>query len=1275
MGKDVFGYKNYGIYTQKNRDRQRVRYVNSPEGLLTDDFLCAIFELDPESSDAEVKRALKVRILNIKRREFSGARKRLGECLDWENWQFTHGFEAAMKINALLPVGITHLVVDGGFEVTFTSKKDYPFIKVQEGLFGTPALKVRVRSDQLEPAFYDPIGDDKKTIGVEMVYDADLEFDCRIQSDEDYTFRDEHVDYEGRPERQLMTAFSLFLTQISEGITFGNIPEIRIWLKFGDAGDSDDHKKMLALMIERFTRETEFSRRVILEKGISWLGIDKISVGYLIDLLIARKLEMGIQALLLQKISKYWRQVKDEHIEKKLVDLFNSNIDPWKSLLQAYLGASFTPQIKTMNEWMFMFMEGKGDKWDPNNEYDIKEARKERRLNKRDFMIVVLADAGDHEATKKVYEGYIHDDDGITRIIDDFEFYKILKTEVILDYLEKLIQDKEWKFVAGILAYGWVLDEFKDNEELGQEPRNRNILSQCKSNASIIIEVLLEGKANYRCVKHVFYAICPESSTIYSRIVNHFLKMKEQDLFEGIDYKPSPGVKFLYQMWCDDNYTHVLLDQEVLREARDFWEKRNPAIKEAIEERMNLNRSKFIINPYLSVVNDDGEIKILVNDIVVDICKNLFMNVPSEKMEEYDIYLDDVRSIDELENRFEDKRREVPFIIEKGMISIDDEFWAHCSVLQAWAENDYDTRLLHSSIAFPLLKQLKDCSDPRAIVAYKREIVSRFLDGSVGYMLVTEDYIRDVDDGMMLEKLKEIFDSYNAQHCIYLYRELEGEELAQAFPMSAAYVRDNSNLKARSGGFDLSAHEIGFFIEKQGIHVFDEAMLEKLMILAIRRDYNFQSVAKSFKKTGKRITFTPTKSGYDLFIDFCLDHKLDADFIKQEIKTWLGDKNKYGYGSLENLIYWVKDESFGDLRDYLLGTIIQNIRGSLPMLATVPFLRPSSAFSVDADKEGYPHQLVIDSVRNRAILCFRDGSLTAWNMSSHERELAIDAPFKGECKLLISADADHAVILPHELEYPILKISLVTGEIIKRVEGQKPTEVPSPPEGVVLTAEQRDRYLDQLFKAEKEYIPPFRKWHVRSPRDNKLICVTERNELKLYDDALDCIFTKVIDLSINSLVLIGQDKIIYPIFPKEDNFAFSNILYTSTRHAIGESGTPTSVKLKESISKGDEPVVTQQGRYIIWPRSGRVVEIYDIEEQAISSITHDLRSYSSRNYAISPDDTRLFQGGMIGIFQVLLDSDLEFENAAFSADGNHLVTLSIAKTLKTWELPARSNRT
>ena len=62
-------------------------------------------------------------------------------------------------------------------------------------------------------------------------------------------------------------------------------------------------------------------------------------------------------------------------------------------------------------------------------------------------------------------------------------------------------------------------------------------------------------------------------------------------------------------------------------------------------------------------------------------------------------------------------------------ISIETEFWAHSSNLQAWVENFYDTRLLHSNLAFPLLRELYKLGDTRAKKVFKEEIAKRLTCG------------------------------------------------------------------------------------------------------------------------------------------------------------------------------------------------------------------------------------------------------------------------------------------------------------------------------------------------------------------------------------------------------------------------------------------------------------------------------------------------------------------------------------------------------------------
>ena len=71
-------------------------------------------------------------------------------------------------------------------------------------------------------------------------------------------------------------------------------------------------------------------------------------------------------------------------------------------------------------------------------------------------------------------------------------------------------------------------------------------------------------------------------------------------------------------------------------------------------------------------------------------------------------------------------------------ISLEDEFWGHCSNLQVWAENNYDSSLLHATLALVLLDKLYKLNDPVAVQVYSKEI-SKFIQKADYYL---KDYLR-----------------------------------------------------------------------------------------------------------------------------------------------------------------------------------------------------------------------------------------------------------------------------------------------------------------------------------------------------------------------------------------------------------------------------------------------------------------------------------------------------------------------------------------------------
>ncbi|MHA1478024.1 MAG: hypothetical protein ACTSPU_07475, partial [Promethearchaeota archaeon] len=109
---------------------------------------------------------------------------------------------------------------------------------------------------------------------------------------------------------------------------------------------------------------------------------------------------------------------------------------------------------------------------------------------------------------------------------------------------------------------------------------------------------------------------------------------------------------------------------------------------------------EFIINNYLSLRLEYNETNIYVNGENFKQCKFILLNIPMDETERFD----EIESIDEAADILgwtEERQVGVEYEIDP-----ETEFWGHCSNLQAWYEHNYDTRLLHSNLSFPLLKKL-----------------------------------------------------------------------------------------------------------------------------------------------------------------------------------------------------------------------------------------------------------------------------------------------------------------------------------------------------------------------------------------------------------------------------------------------------------------------------------------------------------------------------------------------------------------------------------------
>ena len=164
----------------------------------------------------------------------------------------------------------------------------------------------------------------------------------------------------------------------------------------------------------------------------------------------------------------------------------------------------------------------------------------------------------------------------------------------------------------------------------------------------------------------------------------------------------------------------------------------------------------FKVNQYISLKLENGrkgkETVIYVDGKRFNQCKFLLLNIPIDKIKLFD----EIESVDEAAERL-DRSLEKGSKLKGPFIPPEVEFWGHCSNLQVWFENDYNTRLIHSNLAFPLLQRLTEVGDSLAKKVFKEEIAKRFLNGYLPVMkyLRYQNYMNYLNEEEMENVLDE----------------------------------------------------------------------------------------------------------------------------------------------------------------------------------------------------------------------------------------------------------------------------------------------------------------------------------------------------------------------------------------------------------------------------------------------------------------------------------------------------------------------------------------
>ncbi|MHA2394700.1 MAG: leucine-rich repeat domain-containing protein [Promethearchaeota archaeon] len=165
---------------------------------------------------------------------------------------------------------------------------------------------------------------------------------------------------------------------------------------------------------------------------------------------------------------------------------------------------------------------------------------------------------------------------------------------------------------------------------------------------------------------------------------------------------------------------------------------------------------EFKINKYITLKLEKGITNIYIKEQLFRQCLSLVFNIPANQTERFE----GINSIEEAVEKYN-------YLIyyegrQKVIITPETEFWGHCSNLQAWVESGYDTRVIHSNLAFPLLKKLHEVGDPAAKRLFHKEVIKRFQSGypSVIHFLICEDYFNLLSK----EERQQAFKDFNYEY-------------------------------------------------------------------------------------------------------------------------------------------------------------------------------------------------------------------------------------------------------------------------------------------------------------------------------------------------------------------------------------------------------------------------------------------------------------------------------------------------------------------------------
>ena len=363
---------------------------------------------------------------------------------------------------------------------------------------------------------------------------------------------------------------------------------------------------------------------------------------------------------------------------------------------------------------------------------------------------------------------------------------------------------------------------------------------------------------------------------------------------------------------------------------------------------------EFFINDYLYVKLINGWTEIFVRGKYMWYCNRLLLNISKKKTEASD----HIWTSDEASTYLKSTKDYHPDLTPET------RFWATCSNLQVWAENNYDTRLLHRSLSFSLLRELYKAGDPLAINKYKEEIALRILAGyePVIEYLIEEGYLAAFSTEE-LEVIREDINSHLPHPLDMLERYLEYRNDSLELDIELLRFILNFLLHVKVGTYktkDLKTRDIPIYCI---IHILN----------FIQDNPEHQLVSRS----GIQIRITSPKRfevvASPLYGVFSLTQRMVLYFYSARNKhryihtRWMCDELQRQMGKLFYRIAWLDDELTPDgiymgkkleeiINNVLKGiisleTATQKIQDHHTFLRTHKFPLPSKSYDVQSPLE------------------------------------------------------------------------------------------------------------------------------------------------------------------------------------------------------------------------------------------------------------------------------------------------------------------------------------